>query len=70
MQYQVKKLDAHAGMEVWDLASPQERQQLRPILIRKVWESKTLKTEDKIRFNHVLSGGQGAAPAPAIAEAA
>jgi hypothetical protein len=55
-QYQVKKLSAEDGMKVWDLAKPDERDQIRTILIQKIWQSKTLQVPEKIRLQDLLNG--------------
>src|SRR5205823_2568931 len=40
LQYQVKKLGVEDSMKVWDLASPTERDQLRPTVLRKLTTAK------------------------------
>lgn len=54
-QYQVRKLSAQDAMQVWDLANPVERQQLRAIVIEKIGGSETLPPTKKMEFLRVIT---------------
>lgn len=43
-------------MKVWDLASEEERQQLRALLSQKLATSKTLTPEKRAQYFRVLAG--------------
>ncbi len=54
LQFQMRKLPPEAGMSVWDLASPAERNSIRLILAERVANSETLSPQKKDQFLKVL----------------
>jgi hypothetical protein len=55
LEYQVKRMPADKAMEVWDLASPQERNSLKVIIIPKVAGSTVLAPEKKKSYLDLLN---------------
>jgi hypothetical protein len=53
-EYQVTKLGVEDAMKVWDLANPQERGQIRALILNKFGRSKTVPNERKALFWKVL----------------
>jgi hypothetical protein len=56
MQYQVHRMSAENAMRVWDLASAQERADIRSMVLDKVANSKTLEPETRTHYLRVLLG--------------
>jgi hypothetical protein len=45
LQFQVLHMDVPTAMRVWRVANPEERAKLQPMILQKVWNSKTLAPE-------------------------
>jgi hypothetical protein len=45
LQFQVLHMDVPAAMRVWRVSNPEERAKLQPMILQKVWNSKTLAPE-------------------------
>lgn len=54
MQYQVKRLNVEAAMQVWDLANEEERKQLRVLIASKLFNAKTLTPEQRRQYLQAL----------------
>lgn len=50
LMFHLQRLTAEQSMQVWDLAAPQERVQMRPVIISKIANSKTLTPQQRITF--------------------
>ena len=66
LQQQVGKLGAVDAMKVYDLSSPDEKAQIKDIITRHIFNSRTLTSEEKGRMFLRLEGNKQPAPAPAF----
>lgn len=56
LQYQVTKLGLGDAMKVWDLAAPDERDQLRLVVTKKFGAAKTMPAEEKLTYWRAFIG--------------
>lgn len=66
LQYQVHKFTVDNAMKVWDLATPEERAQIKGIIAAKLATAKDLDPETRARYLALVFGAKPGAPPVAL----